>query len=209
MGLRYRCNEDSGALLLLKQPAHKTFLDCNNRIQEYMAAHLSTWCEFANDRLGIGLDDKDIIFVSGFTKTTMWAEASFSSNSDSSELLISGGCFVPAASGEFRVSISRDVHGSVASRVGPPGRVSTWKDDNQAFKYDQCIFLNYFKMKRRGILRRPGVMRAAAGPHTLPDQDDDDGPPDISSSPSAYSDSDESCYVGKVSTRFRNVHISI
>ena len=167
---------------------------------KYMMMHLATWYEFANERLGIGLDEKDIIFVSGFVKTTMWAAAAFSNNNDKSELLISGGCFVPSASGEFRVSISRGVNASVASRVGPQGRVSTWNDDaNRYFKFDQCIFLNYYKMKSRGMLRRPGVMRAAAGPHILPDQYDDEGSPSFSSSPASSSDSQEWDYVGKVS----------
>ncbi len=160
--------------------------------------HLTSWCEFANDQLGIGLEDKDIIFVSGFLKTTVWATAAFSNISDSAELVIAGGCFVPSMSGEFRVSMSRGVDASVSSRAGPQGRVSTWNDDaSQGFKYDQCIFLSYYKMKYRR-LRRPRVMRAAAGPHTLPHQDDDDGSPNISSH-STSSDSQESEYLGKVS----------
>ena len=185
---------------MLKQPAHKTFLDCKLRIMKYMMMHLAAWCEFANEKLGIGLDEKDIIFVSGFLKTTVWAAASFSNNGDNGELLISGGCFVPSASGEFRVSISRGVDASVASRVGPQDRISTWNDDaKQSFKCDQCIFLNYYKMKSRGMLRRPGVMRAAAGPHTLPDQYDDEGSSDVSSSPAASTDTQQWDHVRKVS----------
>ena len=198
-GLRYQCSQDSGALLLLKQPEHKTFLNCHLRIKEYMMTHLADWCEFANDRLGIGLEDKDIIFVSGFTKTTVWVAAAFSNNSDISELLIAGSCFIPSTLGEFRVSISQGVHASVSSRVGPHDRVSTWKDGDQNFKYDQCIFLNYFKMKRRGMLRRLGVMRAADGPHTLPDIDDDEGSSYTSTTSSTSADSHGSMQDGKVS----------
>ncbi|PIL35414.1 hypothetical protein GSI_02140 [Ganoderma sinense ZZ0214-1] len=197
VGLRYQCNADSGALLLLKQPAHKTVLDCPLHIKKYMMTHLASWHDFAN-RLGIGLDEKDIVFISGFLKATVWATAAFSNNSDSAELVIAGGCFVPAASGAFRVSVSRGVEASVASRAGPQGRVSTWTDGaDQGFKYDQCIFLSYYKMKCRGMLRRPRVMRAAAGPHTLPGKHDDDdySSPDIPSSLSTSSASQESKYV--------------
>ncbi|KAM5537201.1 hypothetical protein V8D89_009134 [Ganoderma adspersum] len=186
VGLRYQCNADSGALLLLKQPAHKTVLDCPLHIKKYMMTHLASWHDFAN-RLGIGLDDKDIVFVSGFLKTTVH-------NSDSAELVIAGGCFVPEASGAFRASVSGGVETSVASRAGPQGRVSNWTDGaDQGFKYDQCIFLSYYKMKCRGMLRRPRVMRAAAGPHTLPGKYDDNySSPDIPSSLSTSSVSQES-----------------
>ena len=204
VGLRYRCTDDSGAFLFLKQPAHKTFLDCKLSIINYMKTHLDSWCEFANETLGIGLKDKDLIFVSGFTKTTVWAEAAFSDHNRSSEFVIAGGCFVPSVSGEFSVSIADGSIPLLESRYGPPERVSMWKDDvAQEYQYDQSIFLNYYKMKNRSVLHGPRIIRAAAGPHTLPDEDhdDDDDAPDISSSMSASSDSQESDYVGNVSTQ--------
>lgn len=175
MGLRYECTEESGALLMLKQPAHKTYLDCKMYIRKYMRTHISDWCAFANDYYGIGLEEKDIIFVSGTTKTSVWAEAAFHNSSSKGELVIAGGCFVPSVSGEFRASISRSTDASVFSRAGPYDRISKWKGDDQAAveKYDQSIFINYYKMKNR-LWRRPAVMRAAAGPHDMPTCDDDD-----------------------------------
>nr|VWP00121.1 S1-like domain-containing protein [Ganoderma boninense] len=139
-----------------------------------MTTHLAGWRDFANDRLGIELEAKDIILVSGFLKTTVWGTAAFSNISDSAELVVAGGCFVPSASGAFRVSMSRGVEASVISRAGPQDRISTWNDSpSQDFKYDQCIFLSYYKMKYRRMIPLPRIMRAAAGPHTLPHDDDD------------------------------------
>ena len=166
-----------------------------------MSEHLPSWLDFANERLGIGLEDKDIIFVSGFTKTTVWAEAAFNNTNNTSEIIVAGGCFVPSVSGDFRVSISRGLDASVISRVGPPGRIAPREDDaDEDYKYDQCIFLNYFKMKKRGLLRRPTVMRAAAGPHELPDNDDDSGStncPNVLAASSSSLDSDD---IGQVSS---------
>lgn len=176
LGLRYQCNEESGALLVLSRPGHKTSLDCSMHIRRYMRTHLASWCDFANGHLGIGLEDKDIIFVSGFVKTSVWATAAFHNSSASGELVIAAGCFGPSASGEFRVSLSRGSNASVFSRAGPLDRLTKWNKSGELDEEcDQCIFLNYYKMKNRKW-RRPAVMRAAAGPHQLPhDSDDSDG----------------------------------
>ncbi|KAI0742978.1 hypothetical protein C8Q80DRAFT_1259448 [Daedaleopsis nitida] len=170
--LRYQCSDDSGALLLLKRPGNTTYLDCDLHIKRYMRTHIQRWYEFAIDYLGIELEEQDIIFVSGFTKTAVWAEAAFANGSSRAELTISGGCFVPAVSGEFSVSMSRCVDASVFSRAGPHERVSNWKD-NLATEDDQTIFLNFHKAKRRRFLG-PTVLRAAAGPHDLQSDRDND-----------------------------------
>ncbi|RPD72326.1 hypothetical protein L226DRAFT_546923 [Lentinus tigrinus ALCF2SS1-7] len=195
IGLRYQCSEESGALLMLKQPGHKTSLDCGMHIRRYMRAHLTNWCDFANGgHLGIGLQEKDLIFVSGFVKTSVWATAAFQNNCSSGELLVTGGCFVPSASGEFRVSMSKGTIGSVFSNTGPRGRLSTLQAGSEApTDSDQCIFLQYYKVKSRK-LRLPAVMRAAAGPHEMeygPDDDDScDRPVGCAGSSTSSSDED-------------------
>ncbi|RDX44533.1 hypothetical protein OH76DRAFT_1421293 [Lentinus brumalis] len=171
--LRYECKQTSGALLLLKENAHKTYLDCGNHIKRYMAAHIEHWYDFASECLGIDVQEQDILFVSGFTKTFVWAEAAFHSGSAQGELLVAAGCFAPAAGGEFRVTMSRARDASVASRIGPSQRVKkdyTPMDGAAASEaeFDQCIFLNYHKAKRRKPWRPLKVIRAAAGPHDLP-----------------------------------------
>ena len=182
--MSYQCKAEEGALLLLKKPAHRTYLHCDLHIRRYIRENLARWCAFANDNLGIGLEEKDIIFVSGYTKTPVWAEAAFSHSSSSGELVISGG--VPTASGDFRVSMSRAGGASVFSRTGPLDRASMWeKDSDRSVEvYDQCIFLNYYKMKSRPLWRST-VMRAASGDHEFPYHDDDDGPPEAGMSSSA------------------------
>ena len=175
---------------MLKRPAHRTYIGCRLHIQKYMQKHLSRWCDFANETLGIGLQEKDIVFVSGFTKTTVWAEAAFSNSSADGELVISGGCFVPSASGEFRVSLSHSTAPTVFAREGPLDRLLDSKEDSEALEmYDQCIFLNYYKMKSRRPWRRGGVMRAAAGPHSLSSDSGDDDDVAGATMPSSDEDS--------------------
>ncbi|RDX44532.1 hypothetical protein OH76DRAFT_1486975 [Lentinus brumalis] len=175
--LRYQCTQTSGALLLLKEHAHKWLLDCDRPIKAYMCTHIEQWHQFATLRLGIDVKQEDIIFVSGCTKTSVWAEAAFHGTSSQGELVVSGGWPMPAVAGEFRVSLSRSADASVFSRIGPSHRVKKEKDtDNlgaEAAPADQCIFLNYHKAKQRRRWRPPKVMMAAAGPHNPGSGSDD------------------------------------
>ena len=193
--LRYQCMQTSGALLLLKENAHKWFLDCDRLIKTYMAAHIEQWYEFAAMHLMIDVKQEDLIFVSGCTKTSVWAEAAFHGTSSSGELVVSGGWPVPALSGEFRVSLSYSADASVFSRTGPShrmdskiGGVETEASDNgpDAISTDQCIFLNYHKAMHRKRWRPLKVMKAAAGPHDQHDRrsdEDDSFMPSVPGSP--------------------------
>ena len=70
-------------------------------------------------------------------------------------------------SGEFRVSMLRSTGASLFSREGPLKRISAWKKDGglpEEMPADQCIFINYHKMKSRRLWRSRAI-RAAAGPH--------------------------------------------
>ena len=122
---------------MLKRPAHKTYIGCRLHIQKYMQKHLSRWCDFANETLGIGLQEKDIIFVPGLTKTSVWAEAAFRNSSADGELVISWGCCVPSASGEFRVSLSRSTAPTAFARQDPLDRLLESKQRPEALEtYD-------------------------------------------------------------------------
>ncbi|RPD68418.1 hypothetical protein L226DRAFT_548538 [Lentinus tigrinus ALCF2SS1-7] len=188
-GLRYQCSETSGALLMLKKPAHRTYIDCSIHIKKYFRTHISSWLDFANGPLGIGLEEKDIVFVSGHTKTSVWAEAAFDQRSSGGELVIAGGCAVPSVGGEFRVSMSHDAAAMVHAREGPADRVAAWRGGVESVeKDDQSIFINYYKMKTRFF--RSIVVQGAAGPHELPDDysDDDLGQSDSAAFPTIQDD---------------------
>lgn len=185
-GFHYRCTEESGALLILKQAGYATRLDCTRAVQEYMLQNLEHWYLFATDRLGIDLRESDLIFVYGHIKTTVWAEAAFTSSSTNGELRISAGMPTLGASGIFSVELSNRQIPTIFHRWGPPERITaeremaalvTLPSTNVEDTFDQCIFLNYFKMKRRFRMRM--VIRAAAGPHELPRSPPDDLPREL------------------------------
>ncbi|RPD59331.1 hypothetical protein L226DRAFT_472836 [Lentinus tigrinus ALCF2SS1-7] len=171
-GIRFTCTEETGALLVLKDPGHKTYLDCGRHIARYMQTHLPSWYEFAAERLGIDIEEKDLMFISGFTKTTVWGEAAFKAGAGNSELVLSAGAAspTPLMSGEIELARSHASDPLVIYRSGPPDRVPELERARDE-KFDQCIFLNFYKMKRR-IWRQ--VIRAAAGPHELPSSPDDE-----------------------------------
>ena len=185
-GIRFTCTEETGALLVLKDRGHKTYLDCGRHIGRYMQKHLTSWYEFAAERLGIDIEEKDLMFVSGVTKTTVWAEAAFKAGSGDGELVLSAGALtpMPLVSGEIQLGRSHTSDPFVIYRTGPPERLLEWGGGQGIIEqYDQCIFLNFYKMKRR-IWRQ--IVRAAAGPHELPP-----GPNDEDSSPVLTSNSSD------------------
>ena len=140
-----------------------------------MSTHVTSWYQFTTRRLGIDLEEQDLIFISGFTKTSIWAEVAFHNSQSNGELVVSGGCLAPLISGELRVSTSQCVDAAVSSRIGPATRITGSDTDATTTdppKSDQCIYLNYHKAKRRKLWR-PRVLRAAAGPHDLPSNDSD------------------------------------
>ena len=56
-GLHFMCSQETGALLLLKYPGHKTYLDCGRHIARYMREHLASWYDFAAGHLGIEVEE--------------------------------------------------------------------------------------------------------------------------------------------------------
>ena len=170
----FECDRAAGAFLLLKGHGHRTNLDCGLHIKNYISDNLADWCTFANDTLGIGLRDEEIVFVSGFTKTAVWAAASFSHDSVDKAVKLSGSCSLPgAASGSVQLAVQMsDSHGvAIDTRVGPPDLASQWEQlsPEQLAGADQCIFLEYYRMRRRLVFLKTIV--AAAGPHELPPPD--------------------------------------
>lgn len=182
---RFRTSASTGGLLVLSEPASQEKLQCELKIRRYMRQHVDRWLTFANDTLGIGLANEDLIFVSGFVKSSRWATVAFQVSNPANvvgELILRG---VDVKEPEVSTSQSNEAArpavrvqdmlwhvtmssptATVYSRIGPPNRTPS-----ASAKKDQCLFLNYFKMRRR--MWRPVPLRAASGPHVLPPPEDD------------------------------------
>lgn len=152
-----------------------------------MRKNFPQWSELANSRFGLGLKDEEIVYVSGTTKTTKWAVAAFHGEYRRKEGSITAD-FGALAGIDISVSISDEMLPSSYYRTGParepaPGSlVPANSNKNEPVlsastpqeRCDQCIFLHYYKMKRR-LGWKPTPIQAAGGPHELPPPNPDGG----------------------------------
>ena len=184
----FKCTANQGAFLMYSPEAYATDIKNEQYIINYIQEHFTHWMEFSQ-KLGLGLRDQDILFVSGVVKTARWAVAAFQGNykmkqgTFSVDLGSAGGM-------NMSVSISNQTLPQTYRKVGPKRTtinnaclarngslvvpldaadesLGAGADD----KYDQCVFINYYQAKRRVWSIR--AMKTAAGPHELPDGPDD------------------------------------
>ena len=156
----FKSTSDRGAFLVLPPLAISKLLLCKARIINYMRANFAHWVEFENTTVGNGLREEEILFVSGTTKTNQWAVVAFCNESQKVE----GSCSVNLGSlGEASVSmsVSREKPRMEDYRIGPSrrtaasGRPAADSDTGSPSPSpspeprDQCIFIHYYKMKRR------------------------------------------------------------
>ena len=148
---------DIGALVVLEPPALGTEIHARLHIEKYMVNNFPAFIEYANTELGVGLRDEDLLFVSGTTKTTRWAVAAFQGdNFRNKEGVISGrlGSFTGV---DFSVKFSDHFLPTDHYHTGPialrdqdqGGSSRTALQGSQLGRQDQCLFIHYYKMKRR------------------------------------------------------------
>lgn len=164
---------------MVRGGVHRHVILCKKYLKEYLKANISSWLEFANSELQCGIEESDIVFVYGTTTTAAWITTSFHHSTFNTEVKISGACAYPVASSGVSIQFSSEHHATVDHRHGPMNLFPRWNELDQAQirpeDCDQCIFLEYYRMKRRfGFIKR---IEAAAGPYELP--------PDRSPSPDA------------------------
>lgn len=141
--------KDSKASLRLHVPADRTFLDCRGAIEQYMARHCSSWLKFYN-AAGLKLAQKDIVFVYGFTTTTVWKVSAWRSERRERgfSLRLLGECLA-GVTAQFGWSRKRSHSTSPTTNAGPEGR--TFGEGGQ-YKPDQCVFLDFGKTKTRHVV---------------------------------------------------------
>lgn len=149
--------------MLLGSPAVVQEIISRRRVVHYIQSHLDTWLEYANSVLGLDLKEQDLVFISGTTKTSSWANIVFQKSTESGSLKIQGADareLLPLSSGQFHVSMVDATDAMVFARMGPANAAQVG-----SLPANQCVFIHYYRMKRRLLLQR--VMQAAAGPHQL------------------------------------------
>ncbi|TFK89203.1 WD40 repeat-like protein [Polyporus arcularius HHB13444] len=145
-----------------------------------MRTNFDCWMRFANDTLGFNVTQDDIWFISGTTKTTRWVSSVFHTDSHDHAASVDAE-FANVGTLKFSIKFSKEDKVQQLSKYGPrrTGRslfsqaVAT-PDASVAsippeldLKQNQCVFIHYYKLKKRYYWRSK-VMQAAAGPHELP-----------------------------------------
>ena len=148
-------------------------------IVSYLRRHVDSWFEYVTgspDGLGYELEMQDIRFVSGTIKTGKWACASVSEGKGVLKVSLT-------APGRLGISgsIGNDTMPNGCYNYGPvaqPLLDSATAARGSATRVplaehaDQCIFFNYYGLKRnRRFL--PYKLQAGSGPHELPPGDRD------------------------------------
>lgn len=134
---------------------------------DYMLRHHASWYDLARDTLGMDLRSDEIIFVQGVVKTTdRWALTAVTDSGEGVEVHFSTD-LGPYGNASFSFSRDRQASLSYPYRLGRALTIDTSRDEGastgrKATKKDQCIFIHYYKLKRRWY--GPKVIKAAAEP---------------------------------------------
>ncbi|RDX57014.1 hypothetical protein OH76DRAFT_1335776 [Lentinus brumalis] len=158
--------KSSGAVLALDHHPKTTYIESSAHIASYMSRYHASWLEMANSQspsgLGLGLNLEELYFVSGTTKVPQWFIGVFEGEEESER----EGHLECTVSDVFDLTVqSSEVHTLRRSPILKKGPLEVPAETE--LPWDQCIFIHYYRMKRRR-LRVPKVIRAAAGPHELP-----------------------------------------
>lgn len=140
------------------------------RIVKYVEDNSSRWLEFATG-LGIGLKEEQILFVSGTTKTTSWGVVAFRGKTRSLRGTVSGN-IGPMVAADFSVTITGAQLSTLHCKAGPPS--STDHVSPQRDNYDQCIFIRFYKQKRK-ILHILSALKPGPGLYERPRKTDKSG----------------------------------
>lgn len=186
-------NADQGAVLVLDHCANHEAIHESRSLVKYLAQNMDSWVEFITTGLEIDIPrSPGLMFIGGFHKTVNWAVASYVAAGKAAEFHVNTDFL--AASGAISASASSQTYIAPIQNWGPE-RIRTedgnrTRDSNTRVdeeKYDQSIFLNYYRIKKR--LGFPMVVKAAAGYDELPRYDRGSG--EGLATPAAAHDSDD------------------
>ncbi|OCH86840.1 WD40 repeat-like protein [Obba rivulosa] len=181
-GLSFQYTGGRGAILVLEDGAVNKELHEGRRLANYMRQNYESWNEWAQEKLPEGIEHDDIIFVRGWMKTTQWAVAAFADGGRAASLSFNTNLPLPA-NPSLTMSVSSNVSFSKQHRIGPSrlvqrvtqNRPLLTAPDSQPHipvefepKANQCVFLQYYKIKsRRWWIWRSMEIKAAAEPRDL------------------------------------------
>ncbi|KAH8091428.1 quinon protein alcohol dehydrogenase-like superfamily [Cristinia sonorae] len=137
----FETTSDHGAILALGNFGCKEAVMSNADFKNFMVAHYDRWRGYACSVLGLE-KELEIILVRGSIKTTHWKNATWTNKATVQ------GLFVQAQGGgvaqtELQLNVGVQQIGTPTIKWGPHGVAQ------EDMKFDQCVFLSYYKMKYR------------------------------------------------------------
>lgn len=170
MSADYACSAKQGALLKLKSSALRESLYHRQDVIDYILKQHDAWFDYVQNELKLVISQEELVFVRGHVKTGPdWMAAVFSHSSTmlNAEVNASAATFAEvrgAFSKQHEIKNMPIRKRGTAYDASPPATQSS---------QDQCILIQRYVVKRRlfGLLGRK--LKAAAGPHQLPDQPDE------------------------------------
>ncbi|KAI0820693.1 WD40-repeat-containing domain protein [Trametes gibbosa] len=195
-GLKFTCEREHGAFVFVKPAADRWQMHPSKGLVQYIRTNFDSWYHFATDVCDLEIDRDEIIFVSGVVKTADWGLGAFLRQGSGGEVSFQTN-LGPFAQGSFNFSRAHKSAGVAEWRTKPDGAsmspqpsvfsesttetlvgsssmALTLQRTHSGPRKDQCLFLHYYKMKRRLWLNK--VIKAAAGPDRPgSDSGNDDG----------------------------------
>lgn len=159
--------------------ARRRYIKPNDLIHPYFATYRESWHQLSRDRFH-ALDKDEFIFVSGQVETNQWA-IGVCQRKDS--LFTLRGVIGPGEIGHRpRIFENKVPNKDCDARTGPGRRYMRYElGEDSVFNpiQDQSIFLNFYKARPR--LFSPAKIVATSGPHSLPDNHNQNNRPNVSS----------------------------
>ncbi|THH02772.1 hypothetical protein EW026_g167 [Hermanssonia centrifuga] len=179
----FQCTEEQGAMLILKDTARKEIMFNNNTWKKYIRVYHASWVRYARDVRDHDLQPEDIILVRGWIKTTKWTVAAFSA-SQTGRVVSAKGRIDPFASAGCELSFIGKTIMPARSRSGPrrsavsctqlPECATSGTGGSSGLdKFDQCVFLFYWKTKHRRFIPMR-IYAAGEDDESYEDEDEDD-----------------------------------
>lgn len=173
--LSFTCNEEHGAILNLKSPAHALTLFDTKQIRNYIWKNYEHWAHYTSETLGLEGIDK-IIFVRGWVKTSPdWTVTAFTSHGSkwTASFDAQGGAVATVGVG-IEFSNRQTTEGPVVTRFGEDSGGITNKGKGRATMpgENQCMFLKYYSVKTRRFWL--SKIEASAGPNRLSEHRDNE-----------------------------------
>ncbi|KAL6303381.1 hypothetical protein BKA93DRAFT_340714 [Sparassis latifolia] len=144
-GFEFKCSRDQRAVLVLKDSARSELVhESKKHFTRYMLRNYKKWTAFQH---GV-LDEATICVVYGWVKTAQWFVGAITQNGKSATVQFNGS-FGPASAG-IHVKVTREAYPQFLHRAGPPlsgTAVSSTDAQEEGSAKDQCIFVQYLKLK--------------------------------------------------------------